>query len=267
MHQYILENAQMPVGTELEYSEVFARIVEIRSAMQMREQMLKTEAQRKNDLITYLAHDLKTPLTSVIGYLTFLREEPNLVEDARARYTEIAYKKSIRLETLIEELFEITRFNISQIELQKENVNLSVMTEQIAHEFLPLLTEKNLHFSMDITTEVECLCDADKMERIIDNLIRNAISYSYPNSEIGIILKKTDSEIQITFQNSGKTISKEKLHRIFEQFFRLDSSRSSKTGGSGLGLAIAKQLVEAHGGTIQAESENENIRFSIALPY
>lgn len=267
MNRYILENTPMPVETPQEYTEIFAQISKIRYEIQNKEQKLRAETERKNDLVTYLAHDLKTPLTSVIGYMTLLRDEPDISEELRSRYTEISLKKAERLEELINELFEITRFNISKIELQKESVNLSLMLEQIVYEFRPLLKDKELSFSTKIEPDVQIYCDVDKTERIIDNLIRNAISYSYPNTEIQITLESDDANVTLTFINSGKTIPKEKLERIFEQFLRLDSSRSSSTGGSGLGLAISKQLAEAHGGTISAESSDEIIRFTVKLPF
>lgn len=266
MNRYILKNETLPVETPQEYAEIFAQISEIKYEIQNKEHTLRTETERKNDLITYLAHDLKTPLTSVIGYLTLLRDEPDISDELRERYTGIAVRKAERLEELINELFEITRFNLSKIELQVEKVNLSLMTEQIAYEFRPLLRDKNLSFSLEIEPDIHIHCDIDKTERIIDNLIRNAVNYSYPDTQIGIKLNRRDTDAVFTFFNSGKTIPKEKLERIFEQFFRLDSSRSSSTGGSGLGLAIAKQLIEAHGGTISVESENETICFTVAIP-
>lgn len=266
MQRFISQNEPLPLELPNEYAEVFAKISEIRYELQNKEQTLRTETERKNDLITYLAHDLKAPLTSVIGYLTLLRDEPDISTDLRSKYTGIAVKKAERLEELINELFEITRFNLSKIELQMEKVNLSLMTEQIAYEFNPLLTEKNLNFLMEIEPDVKVSCDVDKMERIIDNLIRNAISYSYPDSEIKIQLEKLSENVILTFTNKGMTIPKEKIERIFEQFFRLDSSRNSSTGGSGLGLAISKQLIKAHGGTIKADSWNETIQFIIAFP-
>lgn len=266
MNRYILENTPLPVELPREYTEIFALISKIRYEIQNKEQTIRTETERKNDLVTYLAHDLKTPLTSVIGYMTLLRDEPAISEELRSRYTEIALKKAERLEELINELFEITRFNISRIELQKESVNLSLMLEQIIYEFRPLLKEKELRFSTEIEPDIRIYCDIDKMERIIDNLIRNAISYSYPKSEIHIKLHSDNTNVTLFFINSGKTIPKEKLERIFEQFFRLDSSRNSTTGGSGLGLAISKQLAEAHGGTISAESSDEIIKFTVKIP-
>lgn len=233
----------------------------------LRNAMLAKEAeQRKNDLIVYLAHDLKTPLTSVIGYLTLLCDEPQISPELRARYTGIALDKAERLEELINEFFDITRFNLTALTLEPERVNLSRMLEQIASEFNPILAEKELGWNLDLEQGVEILCDPDKLERVFDNLIRNAVNYSYEKSIISLGMRQIENSVEIRVLNRGKTIPPEKLDRIFEQFFRLDSSRSSATGGAGLGLAISKEIVELHGGSIKAESEAEQILFTVILP-
>ncbi|WP_422879626.1 sensor histidine kinase [Miniphocaeibacter massiliensis] len=167
------------------------------------QEIAKESEQRKNDLIMYLAHDLKTPLTSVIGYLTLIEDEKEISKELKEKYNSIALDKALRLEDLINDFFDITRFNLASIELEKSEVNLSVMLEQITYEFLPILKEKNLSFDLNIENDVNYICDIQKMERVFDNLIRNAINYSYENNKINILLKQKNSEIIIKFTNNG----------------------------------------------------------------
>lgn len=226
----------------------------------------KEAEQRKNDLVVYLAHDLKTPLTSVIGYLSLLREEKEISEELRQKYLNVAFDRAERLEELINEFFEITRFNLTHQPLEYSRVNFSRMMEQIVYEFIVLFEKKNLTYRLEMDQEIQIRCDVKKIERVMDNLLRNAINYSFPNSCIEIIVKEEHGQVAIKVKNHGNTIPEEKLQRIFEQFFRLDSSRTSSTGGSGLGLAIAKQIVEQHQGRILADSHDELIEFTVILP-
>ncbi|HBH94624.1 MAG TPA: vancomycin resistance histidine kinase VanS [Ruminococcaceae bacterium] len=228
-------------------------------------ELAKEAEKRKNDLIMYLAHDLKTPLTSVVGYLTLLRDEPKLSPKLKAKYTGIALDKALRLEELINEFFEITRFNLTNITLELKRINLSRMLEQICDEFTPVLAQKGLVWKTEIPKDIWLLCDPDKLERVFDNLIRNGIIYSCENTPIELKLQRNEGVITIAVENRGTNIPREKLDRVFEQFYRLDSSRNSETGGSGLGLAIAKEIVKLHKGEIFAESEGERIRFTVRL--
>ena len=249
---------------ELEQIERSMNEVKIKAAQNAR--AAREAEQRKNDLVVYLAHDLKTPLTSVIGYLTLLKDEPDISEELREKYLTISLDKAERLEDLINEFFEITRFNLSKLTLELSTVNLNRMLEQTAYEFKPVFLQKNLEYTLNFSGNIDIKCDVDKMERVFDNLLRNAVSYSFENTSIDIAAEKKENGIFISFTNKGNTIPAEKLERIFERFFRLDSSRASKSGGAGLGLAIAKEIVEAHKGKITAESFDDTIVFKIFLP-
>ena len=166
---------------------------------------------------------LKTPLTSVIGYLSLLRDEPQISAELRARYTGIALEKALRLEDLINEFFEITRFNLTHLSLETTQIDLVRMLEQLVSEFAPILDEKQLRCILNLPEKLELECDPDKLARVFDNLLRNACNYSFPDSAIAIGAKQAGQSVVLTITNSGKTIPREKLERIFDQFFRLDS--------------------------------------------
>ena len=228
------------------------------------ERLARESEQKKNDLIVYLAHDLKTPLTSMIGYLSLLDEIKDMPKKQREKYVKVALNKSYRLEDLINELFEIARFNSENIVLQKEEINLNLMLEQIIDDFYPLLTESNKEIKLNYEKKVLINGDSDKLARTFGNLIKNAISYS-TDKLIKVDITLHDSLVRVTVTNKGKKIPKEELDKIFTKFYRLDSSRNSKTGGSGLGLAIAKEIVELHGGSIKVESD-DTTKFIVDLP-
>lgn len=250
-----------------EYAEVSAQMAQIRAVMQKNEQVMKEEAARKNDLITYLAHDLKTPLTSVIGYLSLLDEAGDMPAKQRAKYVHVALDKAYRLEKLTNEFFEITRYNLQQVILEKEWVNLSFMLTQMADEFYPLLQAHGNEIRLQPEKDMSVYGDPDKLARVFQNILKNAIAYSYENTEIEIQVRAAEDMVKISFQNKGRTIPKQKLDSLFEKFFRLDEARTTNTGGAGLGLAIAKDIVTLHGGRIWAESENETTIFVVELPW
>ncbi|MBY7141957.1 HAMP domain-containing histidine kinase [Virgibacillus sp. NKC19-3] len=253
---------QLPGGLK----QVEDQMNQMKQSAMENDRLVKEAEQRKNDLIVYLAHDLKTPLTSVIGYLTLLHDEQEISSELRQKYTSISLDKAIRLEDLINEFFEITRFNLSNLSLELSHVNLTRMFEQITFEFQPLLHEKKLDFQLISPNQLDMKCDVGKMERVFDNIIRNAISHSFSDSTITIDIKEESEGIGIRFENEGYTIPEEKINRIFEQFYRLDSSRSTNTGGSGLGLAIAKEMVELHQGSLSVSSADDKVVFHIYLP-
>ena len=266
LHDFMIEEKGNIDIFPKEYAEISVQMSEIKSTMQRHEQMLKEEASRKNDLIAYLAHDLKTPLTSVIGYLALLDEAQDMPIEQKTKYVNIALSKALRLEKLINEFFDITRYNLQQIDLEKESINLCHMLIQMTDEFYPLLNAHGNQTEVCVDEDITVYGDSIKLARVFNNILKNAIAYSYPDTIIKIWAESTATDVWIYFCNKGKTIPAGKLNSIFEKFFRMDEARSTNTGGAGLGLAIAKEIITLHGGKITAESENESTTFRISLP-
>lgn len=262
----LVKESEEDVALAPELTSTEKKINSIRHTLANRKLDAELANQRKDDLVMYLAHDLKTPLSSVIGYLTLLRDENMISEETRQKYLSIALDKAERLEDLINEFFEITRFNLSNISLEYGKINLTRMLEQLVFEFKPMLADKNITCDLDAKADIMILCDADKLQRVFDNLLTNAVNYSYENTSIHVSLKSDTDRVCISFSNEGNTIPSEKLERIFEQFYRLDTARNSGSGGAGLGLAIAKHIVELHKGTITATSADGVTCFEVTLP-
>ena len=248
------------------YAEISSQMAELKANARRHEQILKEEASRKNDLIAYLAHDLKTPLTSVIGYLSLLDEVPDMPAAQKAKYVHISLDKAQRLEKLINEFFEITRYNLQQMVLETETIDLYYMLVQMSDEFYPVLQAHGNHIALHCEESVTIYGDAMKLARVFNNILKNAIAYSYANTEIVIDVEQTEEAVRIAFRNKGKTIPQQKLDVIFDKFFRLDDARTTNNGGAGLGLAIAREIITLHGGTITAVSAEEVTSFLVTLP-
>lgn len=249
---------------ELDFME--RKLQSVKDTLKERAVLAQEAEQRKNDLVVYLAHDIKTPLTSVIGYLSLLNEAKDMPIEQRAKYVDITLDKAHRLEQLIDEFFEITRFNLQTIVLEKEQLNLPFMLMQLADEFYPLFEAGQLQAEVDAVEELTIPADPDKLGRVFNNILKNAVAYSSPNSVIYLRARTEKDNAIITIENTGKPIPPSKLERIFEKFYRLDASRGTQTGGAGLGLAISKEIVVAHGGTISATSADNKTVFSVRLP-
>lgn len=262
----ILSDSTEPIHLIRELQPLEVHMNSIKRKLRQREEEAAESEQKKNDLLMYLAHDLKTPLTSIIAYLSILDESENMPPEERKKCTHISLEKAVRLKELIDEFFEITRFSLEDMVLEQNPVNVSMMLEQIADEAYAVLAEKGLRCEVDIHEDLTVTGDADKLARVFDNLLRNAINYSYPDTCIRISAWSQQQWVYIDFVNQGPAIPEKQLTMIFEKFIRMDSARSSETGGAGLGLAIAKQIVTAHGGEIHAENCSEGIRFEVKLP-
>lgn len=263
---HLLEDASLEITLPPEMESIERKLNSVKAALKKREMDAQNAEQRKNDLVVYLAHDIKTPLTSVIGYLSLLEEAPDMPIEQKAKYIKITLDKAFRLEQLINEFFEITRYNLQTILLDKQEINLTYMLLQMADEFYPILSQTGKSVIVNADDDIIIFADSDKLARVFNNVMKNAIAYGYDNSVINIDAKLLGNDAIITFSNRGATIPAHKLETIFDKFYRLDDARSSNTGGSGLGLAIAKSIVFAHKGTISAESQDENTIFKVVLP-
>lgn len=285
MDQLVVDSTDsIKLSPELDFME--NKLNRIKDNLDKQKKTASEAEQRKNDLVMYLAHDIKTPLTSVIGHLSLLDEAQDMPAEQKSKYIGITLEKAYRLEQLIDEFFEITRFNLQTIIVNKDAIHLQFMLLQIADEFYPLLTPQGKQVIVNVPDDLILRGDADKLARVFNNILKNAIAYSYENSVIEIsaehlksTLKDTiegkneqtkvglyEDAIEIKFTNQGHPIPPAKLETIFEKFYRLDAARSSNTGGAGLGLAIAQEIVTAHGGTISVDSNSENTTFTIKLP-
>lgn len=263
---HLVEDSAETVSLSPEMDFMEKRLNTIKDKLEKRKQAALEAEQRKNDLVVYLAHDIRTPLTSVIGYLSLLDEAPDMPLEQRAKYTHITLDKAYRLEKLINEFFEITRYNLQQINLEKETIDLYYMLVQMTDEFYPILSEKGTTTILQADEHLTVYGDPVKLARVFNNILKNAAVYSYPNTKIVISAEEIEGYIKIVFHNQGKTIPADKLAAIFEKFYRLDEARNSDTGGSGLGLSIAKEIITLHGGTIVAQSKDSTVTFTVSLP-
>ncbi len=262
----VYEQNDNTVTLSVPLKELEERLNQIKMSVLLSKQAAKEAEDKKNEVIMYLAHDIRTPLTTVIGYLSLLHEAPDMPEEQKEKYVKVALDKADRLEKLINELFEITKYNAHTVVLKKEKVDLHCLIAQVIDEIYPTLSANGntAIFTADDNLSMEA--DPEKLARVFSNLLRNAAAYSYPKTDINISAKRSVYDIQIVFENHGKTIPAEQLNSIFEKFNRLGEARLSNTGGAGLGLSIAEEIIHLHGGTITAASENETISFVITLP-
>lgn len=236
------------------------------------ELMVKIEKERKvekqkNQLITNVSHDLRTPLTSIMGYLSLLRDGKYENNQQHNEYIKIAYSKSEQLQNLIEDLFEYTKLTDENFVLDLQEVCINKLLDQLIEELVPQIEERSLTIEKKFSDEdLYAVVDSEQTVRLFDNLLMNAIKYSKDNGEILVSLEKQRNNLKISVANYSEEFTKEELENLFERFYKKDQSRSRVEEGSGLGLAIAKNIVELQGGEIQAEYEDGVIRFIILLP-
>lgn len=249
-----------------EFSEIAMNLNSMTKDIKVLMEKERESEKSKNELITNVAHDLRTPLTSIIGYLELLSIKKDLPEETRNQYTNIAYTKSKRLYKLIEDLFGFTKLNYGKIAMNIEQVDIVKLLSQLMDEFYPNFTEKNLKW--DLRSNVDsCIISADGnlLARLFDNLINNAIKYGADGKRIDVIINAAEENVDVSVVNFGKVIPAEELPYVFDKFYRVEQSRNKNTGGTGLGLAIAKNIVDMHNGQIRVESDLKGTRFIVTL--
>jgi len=237
-------------------------VEEIRELMDKERESERT----KNELITNVAHDLRTPLTSIIGYLELLSGPVSLDAEMQKKYIKITYTKAKRLQKLIEDLFGFTKLNYGKISMRVSKVDIVKLLSQLLEEFYPNFMEKNLAYELQSNVPAKVItADGNLLARLFDNLINNAIKYGAEGKRILVKVHATDAIVTVSVTNYGYVIPKEELPLLFEKFYRVEQSRSTNTGGTGLGLAIAKNIVDMHGGTISVTSDLKGTVFTVKL--
>jgi signal transduction histidine kinase len=260
-------NTTIEVVGDDEFSAMAANlnkmVEEIRQLMDKEREAERT----KNELITNVAHDLRTPLTSIIGYLEILSgKSAPLTPEMQTKYIDIAYSKSKRLEKLIEDLFGFTKLNYGRISMRVTKVDIIKLLGQLLEESYPNFSNKGLSYELQSNVPAKViLADGNLLARLFDNLINNAIKYGAEGKRILVRVHAAAETVQVSVTNYGYVIPAEELPLIFDKFYRVEQSRSTHTGGTGLGLAIVKNIVDMHGGDITVKSDLNGTVFTVTL--
>lgn len=260
-YRVMLPNDKADSLGELE-RDINAMAMQIENAFRAKEEI----EQSKDDFIVNIAHDLRTPLTSIIGYLSFLTER-ELDPEISAKYASIAYEKAEQLESLVESLFDIARLTMDSVPINKEAVNLKKMLMQKQDEMFPQLHSAEMEIHLDVPDNLPRInIDGELMARVFDNLIVNAVRYAGEGRVLDIRVALGENNVLISFVTHANPVPASELDHIFDKLYRLEKSRATQTGGTGLGLSISRRIVELHGGTLTARQAEDGTAFDISLP-
>ena len=259
-------NTEVDVTGDDEFSAMAANLNKMSSDIRKLMDKEREAERTKNELITNVAHDLRTPLTSIIGYLELLAGNTQIPQEMQHKYIEIAYSKSRRLEKLIEDLFGFTKLNYGKIAMHIGQIDIVKLLEQLLEEAYPNFEEKNLSYDLQSNVPAKIIsADGNLLARLFDNLIGNAIKYGADGKRVLVKIHGEEDTVTVSVTNFGRVIPADELPLLFNKFYRVEQSRSATTGGTGLGLAIAKEIVDMHGGTIRVASDLNGSVFSVKL--
>ncbi len=260
-------STQLDVSGEGELAEIAANINGMESDIRALMEKEHESEQSKTDLITNVAHDLRTPLTSILGYLDLLKQNDTLSPEMQKKYLEIVYSKSQRLQKLIEELFGFTKLSYGKLNMNVSEVDLVKLLGQLLEESYPNFEKHELSYEFISNTESAVIeADGDLLARLFDNLISNAIKYGAEGKRVIVRLRADRDKVMVKVVNYGYVIPEKELPLIFDKFYRVEHSRSSQTGGTGLGLAIVKNIADMHHGTVSVSSDLYGTVFTVKLP-
>ena len=259
-------NTEVDVTGDDEFSAMAANLNKMSSDIRKLMDKEREAERTKNELITNVAHDLRTPLTSIIGYLELLAGNTQIPQEMQHKYIEIAYSKSRRLEKLIEDLFGFTKLNYGKIAMHIGQIDIVKLLEQLLEEAYPNFEEKNLSYDLQSNVPAKIIsADGNLLARLFDNLIGNAIKYGADGKRVLVKIHGEEDTVTVSVTNFGRVIPADELPLLFNKFYRVEQSRSTTTGGTGLGLAIAKEIVDMHGGTIRVASDLNGTVFTVKL--
>ncbi len=259
-------NTEVDVTGDDEFSAMAANLNKMSSDIRKLMDKEREAERTKNELITNVAHDLRTPLTSIIGYLELLAGNTQIPQEMQHKYIEIAYSKSRRLEKLIEDLFGFTKLNYGKIAMHIGQIEIVKLLEQLLEEAYPNFEEKNLSYDLQSNVPAKIIsADGNLLARLFDNLIGNAIKYGADGKRVLVKIHGEEDTVTVSVTNFGRVIPADELPLLFNKFYRVEQSRSATTGGTGLGLAIAKEIVDMHGGTIRVASDLNGTVFTVKL--
>lgn len=259
-------NTEVDVTGDDEFSAMAANLNKMSSDIRKLMDKEREAERMKNELITNVAHDLRTPLTSIIGYLELLAGNTQIPQEMQHKYIEIAYSKSRRLEKLIEDLFGFTKLNYGKIAMHIGQIDIVKLLEQLLEEAYPNFEEKNLSYDLQSNVPAKIIsADGNLLARLFDNLIGNAIKYGADGKRVLVKIHGEEDTVTVSVTNFGRVIPADELPLLFNKFYRVEQSRSATTGGTGLGLAIAKEIVDMHGGTIRVASDLNGTVFTVKL--
>ena len=260
-------DTEIPVKSLDEFGEMASYLNQMQENIKEIMERERVAEHTKNDLISSVAHDLRTPLTSIIGYLGWVKEQPDLDEETRRKYLDIAYRKARHLEQLTNELFGFVKLEHREMTLHVNSLDIRQLLEQLLDECYPSFEKYGLQ------TEFQCREDRLMMEgdgnllaRLFENLLNNAVKYGKDGKLIRVELEKRADSAVVKVINYGYVIPEQEIGKLFQKFYRVEQSRSQDTGGTGLGLAIVEQIVQLHHGTISVRSDLQGTVFEVTLP-